>query len=58
MARSYRTTTINVDSRALSRLLVVAREVDLYGHRREAEADNYEELIDLLCDHFQEGGEI
>ena len=58
MARSYRTTTINVDSRALSRLMEVAREADVYAHRREAEDDAYEELIEILCDYFQEGGEI
>lgn len=50
---SYRTTRIRMDSDALTRLMEVAKTTDLYDNRREAREDNYEAVIELLCDRFQ-----
>lgn len=57
MSGSYRTTPIKVDSGALTRLMEVARETDVYSNRRQADQDNYEALIHLLCDEFDSKGE-
>lgn len=56
MPGSYRTTPIKVDSSALTRLMEVARETDVYSNRRQADQDNYESLIHFLCDEFDSGG--
>lgn len=56
MTRSVRTTKIHMDSSALTRLMEVSREADLYSNRRQADQDNYEALIHLLCDEFESGG--
>ena len=54
MARSYQTTTLSVDSDVAGRLLDVARRTDVYDTRQEAKADNWEQLLTLLCDRFEE----
>jgi len=58
MAKSYRRTRIYVDSFALTRLMEVSKKTDLYDSRREADEDDYEAIIKLLCDRFEdESGE-
>lgn len=42
-----------MDSSALTRLMEVARQADLYNNRREARDDNYEAVIKALCDRFE-----
>lgn len=56
MPGSYRTTKIHVDTGALTRLMEVGRRIDLYNNRREARDDNFEAVIELLCDEFDSGG--
>lgn len=54
MARSYKTTSLSVDSDVVGRLLDVARETDVYDTRHEARDDNWEQLLTLLCDHIEQ----
>jgi len=54
MSQSYRMTRIYIDSSALTRLMEVAREADLYNNRREARDDNYQAVVELLCDRFKD----
>lgn len=54
MSRSIRTTPINVDSAALTRMMEAARGAGIYASRREADNDSYKELIHHLCDEFGE----
>lgn len=53
MTQSFRTTQIRIDSDALTRLMEVARQADLYDNRAEAADDNYEAVINLLADRFE-----
>jgi hypothetical protein len=32
----------------------VARQADLYDNRREASDDNYQAVVELLCDRFED----
>jgi hypothetical protein len=54
VARSYKTTSLSVDSDVVGRLLDVARETDVYDTRHEARDDNWEQLLTLLCDHIEQ----
>jgi len=58
MAKSYRVTEIRIDSDALTRLMEVARQTDLYESRAEAADDNYEAVINLLADRFEAEPEL
>ncbi|WP_225336654.1 hypothetical protein [Halomicrobium urmianum] len=53
MSDSYRMTGIYIDSAALTRVMEIAREVDIYDSRREASDDSYEEITHFLCDYFE-----
>ena len=53
MTRSYRTTSLSVDSDVVARLMSLAREIGLYDSRRDAREDSWEELFTVLMDRFE-----
>lgn len=56
MTRSHRTRRIHADSAALARVMEIAREADVYNSRPEARKDDYQTILNLLCDEFEKGG--
>jgi hypothetical protein len=53
VSRSYRTTSLSVDSDVVARLMSLAQEIGLYDSRRDAREDSWEELFTVLMDRFE-----
>lgn len=54
ITRSRRTKNVHVDSGQFYRLMEVGQEIDVYRNQSQAQQDNYEQVLKVVIDEFEE----